>query len=271
MMRRTIFLIVILLLLEGCAFRKADLKSKRRPLYRSATLEQLVDRLSDGEAGVSNIKANFTALLTDLGSGKKESCSGVLAMGRPDRLRMKASKAMLPTFFDLLCVGQKVTLYLPRDRTVYQGNTSSNTAGPAIPELGILTSLLWGQREDRGTVNFLESHESRYIIYTVEQKPETTRLIKKVVFDRLNLQPIRYQYFNRRGELVRDIACSDFFSAKESIAPLPRQISIMAPLEKKRIALRLRNIRLNSQLNPDLFRIKLPPSFRLRPLEECFK
>jgi hypothetical protein len=270
-MRTGTFLLLTALLAGGCALKGNLLQPEEKLHYRTASLEQLLDSLTTGKAGIQNLKASFSALITENRNGTKESCDGMLAMARPDRLRVKASKAMLPTFFDLVCTGSRVSFYVPRERTVYRGHWDTGSAITTLAGLNILMNVFWGTENQSGAAHFLESQETKYVVYTIMQSGGKQRLVSKVYFNRLLLQPDRYQYFDQDGVLIRDIVCADFFAPEGTDTYIPLRISMKMYPEMTGLLLRLRNPRVNIPLNPGLFHLEVPPSVRSRPLEEYLK
>ena len=267
-MKKTLISLLLAPLLAGCAFRTRIPRTQEAPVYRHASLVQLLRRLSAGSNNLSNVKAEFSAAMTDIHTGRKQTCRGILALARPDRLRMKASKAMLPTLFDLLCDGGDVALFIPREKTVYRRSAGDKTMTSGLPDIGALADVFWGGREKGKPIHFLEVDGPRYVVCSIAHNGEHGVLLRKVFFDRVNLNPVRYRYFNAEGNCVRDIRCSDFLTAEGGEYLIPRRITISAPEHGKIISLRLKDIKINSLLNPGLFTLDIPDGVTTRPLED---
>ena len=260
--------LIIIQALAGCALRAPVAATPKSHVYQRASLEQLLERLSSGSANVTNLKADFSASITDLTNGTTQSCSGILAMEKHEKLRMRGSRAMLPTLFDLLYNGNQLTLFIPRDKTVYRATCDAGRARRGLTGVSFFTDIFLGNGDERGSLHFLETSTSRYTVYSIAPLKGHAQLLRKVYFDRENLVPLRYQYFDVEGILACDIICSDFFVPMEGRESLPRQIALEAPPGENRIVLTLTAIRLNGHLNPDLFSFTMPADARVRPLEE---
>jgi hypothetical protein len=191
----------------------------------------------------------------------------MLAMEKPGRLRMKGSRVMLPTLFDLLCDGVQVTLYIPRENTVYRAGGDIR-AGRGIPDLSLLTGIFFGQAEPEGAFHFLEARPSQYIVYTARPERRDAGLVRKVLFDRTDLSPVLYQHFDTQGRLEFQVRCTGFVTPRGGSAPVPQEVTIENPGEGRILSLRLRDVCVNIPLNPALFTFEAPPGSRIRPLEE---
>ena len=189
-------------------------------------------------------------------------------MAKPDKLRMRGSKAMLPTLFDLLYDGNQLTLSVPRDKTVYRASRDAGHARRGLTGVSFFTDIFLGDGKESGTFHFLESSATHYTVYSVVLLKGNPRLLKKVYFERENLFPVRYQYFDGEGALTCDIGCSDFFVPLAGVEAIPREIALEAPPGQNRIVLTLTDVRLNGHLNPELFIFTMPADARVRPLEE---
>ncbi|MCX6356495.1 MAG: hypothetical protein NT045_01225 [Candidatus Aureabacteria bacterium] len=255
------------LALSGCAIR--NITPAPHPVYCTATLAELRQRLSANSIAISTIKASFSASLTDRRKGTTQTCSGMLAMARPDKLRMKGSKAMLPMFFDLFADGRQIFISVPRDHAVYRSSRAADAEGGGLPAVRRITGLFLGTQDDPKQIDVVESTPSRYIIYSIAAGGTTARIERRVTFDRTDLSPVRTEYFGADGSPVCDMRCADFFTpAKAPTARLPRRVTLEAPPGGTALSLTLSDMRVNQQLNPALFTMEMPEGARIRPLEE---
>jgi outer membrane lipoprotein-sorting protein len=258
----------LILLTAGCAVCPSRPAVTIQPVYQHASLDQLLKRLSMSSSTVDTIKADFSASMADLKTGVTQSCSGILALAGPDKLRMRGSKAMLPTLFDLTDDGKQLTLYVPSEKTAYRAERGTDSARRGLAGVSFFTDIFFGDDEERGILHLLESSASQYTVYSVGTRERTARLLRKVYFDRENLLPVRYQYFDGEGALMCDVANGDFYIPVTGGRAVPRKIALEAPPGENRIALTLTNIKPNSRLNPALFTFTVPPGARVRPIEE---
>lgn len=256
------------LTVAGCALRPIAPPREAPPAYLSASLDELLARLAPGDAGVATLQGSYSAVLADRSAGTARSFSGMLAMEKPDKLRMKGSAAMLPNLFDLLCDGDRAALYVPRENAVYRASGGVELLRHGLPDPQLLTSLFVGEGESAGTVHFVESFPSRYIVYTVIPGKRTGKLVRKVVFDRTDLSPVLFEYFDSGGVLQRTVRCADFLMPQGCPAALPREILIEEPAAGRSLALWLDKFNTNVPLNPGMFSLVTPPGARTLSIEE---
>lgn len=233
----------------------------------SASMDELLVRIAPDGAAIRNLKAAFSASFADPGKGASRSFSGMLAMGRPGKLRMQGSKAMLPILFDLLWDDGAVSLYVPRDRAVYRAADGARAVRRGIPDARLLTGVFLGLREKPGLLHFLETEPSRYLLYSIDVSGSGAALSRRITFDRADLSPVRYEYFDRGGCLAREVRCAGFSTAEGAPLPLPRRVVLLAPGDGARISLRLSDLRVNAPLAAGMFTLETPPGTAVRPLE----
>ncbi len=258
----------MMLFLTSCAVYGPRPPAHKMPVYQSASLDQLLKRLSVGSSSVTNVKADLSASITDFKTGAAQSFSGMLAMARPDKLRMRGSKAMLPTLFDLLYDGHDLTLFVPREKTAYRATRDALRIRRGLTGASLLTDIFFGDGGAAGNTHFLQTSASQYTVYSIAPLKEHVRLLRKVYFDRENLSPVRYQYFEGEGILACDIRCGDFLVPRGGAEAIPLKIALEAPPGENALSLTLTDVRLNGNLNPELFIFAMPADSRVRPLEE---
>ncbi len=261
-------LLFLMFFTAGCAVYPPRPAAPPQPVYQHASLNQLLKRLSISSSTVVNIKADFSASMTDLKTRATQSCNGILAMEKPNKLRMRGSKAMLPTLFDLLDDGKRLTLYVPREKTIYHSERGAEAARRGIAGMASVTDIFFGDGDGSRGSCFLESSASQYTVYSISVREGTARLLRKIYFDRENLLPVRYQYFDGDGALACDVTCGDFFTPATGGRAIPGKIAFESPPGENRIVLTLSNIRTNNRLNPNLFTFATPADVRVRPIEE---
>lgn len=251
----------------GCALLRPAPPAPAAPVYRDASLDELVGKLNGGIEGLSTLKASLNARLTDGKTGKRQSFGGVIALARPGRLRVKASKAMLPTLFDLLCDGPEVTLYVPGDRSVYRGTRRGDAGASLIPDTLVISEILWGRPEPAGTIHVKEVRGPHYVVHSVAQGSGRGRLLRSVHFDRSTLLPARYRYYDAGGHCVRDVSLEDYVARGSGGIAVPGEIFISAPGRGSTLSLLLERVRVNTKLNEGLFNFSVPPGITVKPLE----
>lgn len=231
----------------------------------TASRGELLARLSPGEAGIRTLKASFSAELRRADGGAARVVSGMVAMERPGKLRMRGSAAMLPTLFDLLDDGTTVSVHVPRDRAVYRGPRSSAARG-GLPDAGLLTGVFLGLCEEPGLIHAVEAEPTRYRLYSIDAA--AALLSRRVTFDRANLSPVRYEYFDREGRVAREVRCVGFAPTEGAPGLLPREISLR-DAGGARLSVRFSGLSANATLPSGMFAMEAPPGTAVRPLAEC--
>ena len=232
----------------------------------TASREELLARIAPGGTGVQTLQAAYAASFACPARGPARAFSGMLALERPGKLRMRGGAAMLPTLFALLDDGGTISVHVPRDRALYRGRSASALPG-SFPDAALLAEALLGLRGEDGLVHAMETKPECYLLHSFD--PVAAALARRVTFDRRDLSPVRYEYFDREGRLSRDLRCADFSPADGAAVSLPRRVAIEAPAEGARLLLRLSDLRVNPAFADGMFTLAPPPGTAVRPLAEC--
>jgi hypothetical protein len=248
----------------GCAIRPPQAQAPAPVL--TASREELLARIVPGGTGVRTLQAAYSASFSCPARGPARAFSGMLALEHPAKLRMRGGAAMLPTLFDLLDDGDTVSVHMPRDRALYRGPSASGLPG-GFPDAALLAGVLLGLRGGDGLVHAMETEPDRYLLHSFD--PAAATLSRRVTFDRRDLSPVRYEYFDREGRRARDVRCAAFSPADGASASLPRRVAIEAPAEGARLVLRLSDLRVNPAHAAGMFTLAPPPGTVVRPLAEC--
>ena len=111
---------------------------------------------------------------------------------------------------------------------------------------------------------------ARYYVLTVLRGGYRTEILRKIWFDRSDLQVSRLQTFGPKGALLSDVHLSDWqplVSDQETPAPttpnavtaFPRQVRIERPHDDYRLDLQITKLSLNEDLPLDRFKLEQPP------------
>ena len=259
-----ISIVPVLLAAGGCVHRGPAPARTPAPVYPPVTMDRLLRRMEGGIEGLHSLTASFSALVSDGRNGKKQRLSGMVAMERPGKMRMKASTAMLPTLLDVRLAGGELSIFIPREKAVYGGRTRDFPVLPGIPDPLLISSVFWGSGEPEGTLNVMEIDGPEVVVYSIGGG----RLIKKVVFDRASLRPVRYRYYGEGGICTREVLCNNYFPAGDGPVTIPRRIVVISHAPPVTVSLLLGRIRVNPPLKPAVFAFTAPPGTRVRPLED---
>jgi outer membrane lipoprotein-sorting protein len=136
----------------------------------------------------------------------------------------------------------------------------------------LVDALLWTEVRKEESVLFEEFNDetARYYVLTVLRGGYRTEILRKIWFDRADLQVSRLQTFGPKGVLLSDVHFSDWQSltsgqetsaspTASSINAFPRQIRIERPHDDYRLDLQIVKLSLNEELPPDRFKLQQPP------------
>jgi outer membrane lipoprotein-sorting protein len=138
----------------------------------------------------------------------------------------------------------------------------------------LLEALLWPEVRKEEIVLFEEFNDetARYYILTVLRGGYRSEILRKIWFDRADLQVSRLQSFAPKGILLSDVHVSDWQpvlgdqAASGSARPVgtfPRQIRIERPHDDYRLDLQITKVTLNEDLPSDRFKLEQPPGSEL--------
>ena len=139
----------------------------------------------------------------------------------------------------------------------------------------MLDALLWPEIRKEESVLFEEFNDevSRYYVLTVLRGGYRTEILRKIWFDRSDLQVSRLQSFGPRGVLLSDVHVSDWQPAlgdqKSTGTPpsspntFPMSIRIERPHDDYRLDLQITKLTLNEDLPADRFRLEQPAGSEL--------
>jgi hypothetical protein len=271
----------------GCGGRTIKtttrLPSQTKPVVRDATREELLEKYNEIARGVDSVNA-----IVELKPTAGSKYSGVieeyhevkafLLAQRPAQIRMVGQAPVIgKTIFDMASDAETFRVYIPSKNKFIVGpvalERSSDKPIENLRPHHLLDALLWPEIRKEEIVLFEEFNDetARYYILTVLRGGYRSEILRKIWFDRADLQVSRLQSFGPRGILLSDVHVSDWQpvigdqsagSAKPDRA-FPRQIRIERPHDDYRLDLQITKIALNEDLPPDRFKLEQPPGTEL--------
>jgi len=181
------------------------------------------------------------------------------------------------TIFDMASDAETFRVYIPSKNKFLVGSVaverSSDKPIENLRPQHLLEALLWPEVRKEEIVLFEEFNDetARYYILTVLRGGYRSEILRKIWFDRADLQVSRLQSFGPKGILLSDVHVSDWqpvigdqatASAKPDRA-FPRQIRIERPHDDYRLDLQITKVTLNEDLPPDRFKLDQPPGTEL--------
>jgi hypothetical protein len=271
----------------GCGGRTIKtttrLPSQTKPVVREATREELLEKYNEIARGVNSVNATVELKPT---AGSKYSgvieeyheVKAFLLAQRPAQIRMIGQAPVIgKTIFDMASDAETFRVYIPSKNKFIVGSVAlERSSDKPIENLRphhLLEALLWPEIRKEEIVLFEEFNDetARYYILTVLRGGYRSEILRKIWFDRTDLQVSRLQSFGPRGILLSDVHVSDWQpvigdqaagSAKPDRA-FPRQIRSERPHDDYRLDLQITKITLNEDLPPDRFKLEQPPGTEL--------
>jgi hypothetical protein len=253
-----------------------------KPVVRDATRDELLEKYNDIARGVKSVNSTVELKPT---AGSKYSgvieeyheVKAFLLTQRPAEIRMIGQAPVIgKTVFDMASDGETFRVWIPSKNKFLVGSV----AGERISEKPIenlrphhlLDALLWPEVRKEESVLFEEFNDetARYYVLTVLRGGYRTEILRKIWFDRADLEVSRLQTFAPKGVLLSDIHVSDWqplVSDQESpaaatpsaVSAFPRQIRIERPHDDYRLDLQITKLSLNEDLPLDRFKLEQPP------------
>jgi hypothetical protein len=271
----------------GCGGRTIKTTTKlppqTRPVVRDATREELLEKYNDIARGVKSVNA-----IVELRPTAGSKYSGVieeyhevkafLLAQRPAQIRMVGQAPVIgKTIFDMASDAETFRVYIPSKNKFLVGSValerSSDKPIENLRPQHLLEALLWPEVRKEEIVLFEEFNDetARYYILTVLRGGYRSEILRKIWFDRADLQVSRLQSFGPKGILLSDVHVSDWQpvigdQATASAKPdrtFPRQIRIERPHDDYRLDLQITKVTLNEDLPPDRFKLDQPPGSEL--------
>jgi outer membrane lipoprotein-sorting protein len=270
----------------GCGGRgiktTTTLSPHAKPVVRDATRDELLDKYNEIARSVKNVNA-----IVELKPTAGSKYSGVieeyhevkafLLAQRPASVRMIGQAPVVgTTIFDMVSDGETFRVYIPSKTKFIVGSVAGErTSDKPIENLRpqhLLDALLWPEIRKEESVLFEEFNDetARYYILTVLRGGYRTEILRKVWFNRADLQVSRLQTFGPKGVLLSDVHVSDWqplvsgqeipaSAMPDGLNAFPRQIRIERPHDDYRLDLQIIKLSLNEQLPPSRFKLEQPP------------
>jgi hypothetical protein len=254
-------------------------------MVQDASRDALLEKYNTIAQGVKSVNATVELKPT---AGSKYSgvieeyheVKAFLLAQRPAQIRMIGQAPVIgKTIFDMASEGDTFRVSVPSKNKFLVGSVSAErVSDKPIENLRpqhLLDALLWHEVHKEESVLFEEFNDetARYYVLTVLRGGYRTEILRKIWFDRSDLQVSRLQSFGPRGALLSDARFSDWqpliadqehpAAAPNSISAFPRAIRIERPHDDYRLDLLVTKISLNEDLPPDRFALEQPAGSEL--------
>jgi outer membrane lipoprotein-sorting protein len=260
---------------------KMTLPQRVHPVVRDATRDELLDRYNQIAQNVKTVNATVELRPTagSRYSGVIEEYHEVKAFvlaARPAEIRMIGQAPVIgTTVFDMASDGETFRVSIPSKNKFLVGQVAAERASSRPIEnlrpQHLLDALLWPEIRREETVLFEEFNDdtARYYVLTVLRGGYQTEILRKIWFDRADLQVARLQGYGPKGVLVSDVHLSDWQllvgdqehpggSPAGAVTAFPRAIRIDRPHDDYRLDLQIAKVTLNVDIPPDRFQLDQP-------------
>jgi hypothetical protein len=265
---------------------KTTVAPSAKPVVKDATQEQLLDAYNRMAQGVESVNATVELRPT---AGSKYSgvieeyheVKAFLLAVRPADIRVIGQAPVIgTTIFDMASDGEMFRVSIPSKNKFLVGRVAAERASnKPIENLRpqhLLEALLWPEIRKEETVLFEEFNDqtARYYVLTVLRGGRQTEILRKIWFDRADLQVSRLQSYAPRGALLSDVRVSDWQSlladqehpagaAANGVSSFPRAIRIDRPHDDYQLDLQISKVILNEEIPRERFKLDQPTGSEL--------
>jgi hypothetical protein len=256
-----------------------------KPVVKDATREELLAKYN--EMARSIITLNATVELKPVAGSKYSGVieeyhevKAFLLAKRPAYIRMIGQAPVVgTTVFDMTSDAQEFRVSIPSKNKFLTGpvavERASNKPIENLRPQHLLDALLWPELRKEEVVLFEEFNEetARFYVLTVLRGGYQTEILRKIWFDRANLQIARLQLFGRHGLLLSDTRFADWQAVNAPAATsggssnaeatgagqqFPRSIRIERPHDDYRLELQITKVTLNEEIPAERFKLEQP-------------
>jgi outer membrane lipoprotein-sorting protein len=253
---------------------KVDAKDRR--VAQNSTKEELLGKYNSYAESVKSLNATVELKAT---TGSKYSSvideyhevKVFLLAARPERIRMIGQAPVIgKTVFDMASDGEVFRVSIPTKNKFIVGKTAvERTSEKPIENLRpqhLVDALLWPTVHKAEAVLFEEFNDenARYYVLTVLRGGYEAEILRKIWFDRADLQVARMQTYGPKGTLLSDAHFANWQpiagDQEHASGPVdfPMAIRIERPHEDYKLDLQVTKTALNQELGAERFKLEQP-------------
>jgi hypothetical protein len=267
-----------------------NLPATQVAVVKEATREELLEGYNALAKGVKSV--NATVQLKPIAGSKYSGVieeyhevKAFLLAERPAYIRMIGQAPVIgKTVFDMASDAESFRVSIPSKNKFLVGAISlERTSSKPIENLRpqhLLDALLWTEirKEEDVLVEEFNDEKARYYVLTVLRGGYRREILRKIWFNRADLEVARLQEFGPRGALLSDVRYSDWepltgdqeqtSAATPGITAFPRVIQIDRPHDDYRLDLQVTKLMLNEDIPADRFKLEQPAGSELVQVAE---
>jgi hypothetical protein len=274
----------------GAVSTKNNVPATQIVVVKDATREELLEKYNGVARGVKSVNATVQLKPT---AGSKYSgvieeyheVKAFLLAERPAYIRMIGQAPVIgKTVFDMASDAESFRVSIPSKNKFLVGAISlERTSSKPIENLRpqhLLDALLWTEirKEEDVLVEEFNDEKARYYVLTVLRGGYRREILRKIWFNRTDLEVARLQEFGPRGALLSDVRYSDWepltgdqeqtSAGASAITSFPRVIQIDRPHDDYRLDLQVTKLVLNQDIPADRFKLEQPAGSELVQVAE---
>jgi hypothetical protein len=252
---------------------------------KDATLEELLEKYNAMAKGVKSVNATVELKPT---AGSKYSglieeyheVKAFLLAERPAYIRVIGQAPVVgKTVFDMASDAETFRVSIPSKNKFLVGSIAlERTSSKPIENLRpqhLLDALLWSEirKEEDVLPEEFNDEKARYYVLTVLRGGYQREILRKIWFNRADLQVVRLQEFGPKGALLSDVRYSDWqpltadqehtSGTPSGVASFPHAIQIERPHDDYRLDLQVTKLMLNEDIPAERFKLEQPAGSEL--------
>ena len=271
----------------GAVSKKQSVPTTQIAVAKDATREELLEKYNAIARGLKSLNATVELRPTTGSrySGVIEEYHEVKAFllaQRPAYVRVIGQAPVIgKTIFDMTSDGKSFWVSIPSKNKFLVGavteQRSSNKPIENLRPQHLLDALLWTEvrKEEAVLLEEFNDEKARYYVLTVLRGGYRTEILRKIWFDRADLQVARLEEFGPKGVLLSDVRYSDWEAVTSdqeqpsasaspyAISAFPRTIQIDRPHDDYLLNLQVTKLMLNEDIPADRFTLEQPSGSEL--------
>jgi hypothetical protein len=258
-----------------------------RPVVKDATREELLDQYNQTARNLKTVNATVELKPT---AGSKYSgvideyheVKAFLLAAREAEIRVIGQAPVVgTTVFDMASDGETFSVSIPSKHKFLVGPVAVERASSKPIEnlrpQHLVDALLWPEVRKEEAVLFEEFNDEngRFYVLTVLRGGYQTEILRKIWFDRADLQVVRLQTFGPKGILLSDTRLSDWqplapvagqsasAASSNAVNSFARAIQINRPHDDYTLNLQVAKIAVNEEIPSERFKLEQPAGSEL--------
>lgn len=261
--------------------KKNTIPATARPVAKDATREELLEKYNNFAASVKTLNSTVELKTT---AGSKYSgmiqeyheVKAFLLASRPAEIRMVGQAPVIgKTIFDMASDGKEFHVWLPTKNKFLVGEVAAerNSEKPLenLRPQHLLDALLWPEvrKEESTLLEEFNDENAKFYVLTVLRGGYRTEILRKIWFDRADLNVVRLQSYGPKGVLLSDVRYADWLPLTDPAPTLAgprtfaRAVRIDRPHDDYRLDLQVAKVEFNMDLAAARFQLAQPPKSEL--------